>query len=244
MAWYIDQHNTANKDDDTVFKPNLKGFAVGNGVTNWEYDTTAAYIDMSYWHSLISEEMHEQFVALDCQWNMPYMFGVSDECMTLFDEFNALTADVNVYDIFGVCWGSGPYPQATHDEPTMIQAGDKKHHRQYVTEADYTPWVKKSRQGTSLNELPPCTFGSALLAYMNDDEVRTAMHIPDYVQAWDLCKSGMVYESGKKASQWIYEDLQGKYKMLHYSGDTDGAVPTVGTQGWIATLGWDKTSEW
>jgi len=245
LAWYIDQHNEANKDDDTVFKPNLKGFAVGNGVTNWEYDTTAAYIDMSYWHSLISEEMHEEFVALNCQWNMPYMLGVSDECMDLFGKFNELTATVNVYDIFGVCWGSGPYPQAElpTGEPHMYEGADKTIHRQYATAADYTPWIK-GPQGTSLNELPPCTFGSSLLAYMNKKEVREAMHIPDKVQAWDLCKSGIVYESGKKASQWIYEDLAGKYKMLHYSGDTDGAVPTVGTQGWIATLGWNKTSEW
>ena len=41
---------------------------------------------------------------------MPYMLGVSDECMDLFGKFNELTATVNVYDIFGVCWGSGPYP--------------------------------------------------------------------------------------------------------------------------------------
>lgn len=53
LAYYLYQHNLSNADDDTVFKPNLKGFAVGNGVTNWTYDTTAAYIDMSYWHSLM-----------------------------------------------------------------------------------------------------------------------------------------------------------------------------------------------
>ena len=55
------------------------------------------------------------------------------------------------------------------------------------------------------------------------------MHIPDYVQAWDLCKGDIDYTSEPQASQWIYEELRGKIKMLHYSGDTDGAVPTVGT---------------
>ena len=28
----------------------------------------------------------------------------------------------------------------------------------------------------------------------------------------------------------------GKYKILKYSGDTDGVVPTYGTQQWIAQL--------
>lgn len=44
MAYYIDKHNTQYENDDTVYKPNLKGFAVGNGVTNWDFDTTPAYL--------------------------------------------------------------------------------------------------------------------------------------------------------------------------------------------------------
>ena len=56
LAHYIVKHNEENADDKDAFKPNLKGFAVGNGVTNWKYDTTAAFVDMSYWHSLMSEE--------------------------------------------------------------------------------------------------------------------------------------------------------------------------------------------
>ena len=33
LSYYIYQHNLEHANDDT-FKPNLKGFAVGNGVTN------------------------------------------------------------------------------------------------------------------------------------------------------------------------------------------------------------------
>ena len=79
---------------------------------------------------------------------------------------------------------------------------------------------------------------------MNSDAVRTAMHIPANVQAWDLCTSNINYVSEPEASQWIYEALAGKTKMLFYSGDVDGSVPTAGTQNWIASLGWNKTSEW
>jgi len=32
--------------------------------------------------------------------------------------------------------------------------------------------------------------------------------------------------------------------MLHFSGDVDGAVPTIGTQNWIADMDWDVASEW
>jgi len=32
--------------------------------------------------------------------------------------------------------------------------------------------------------------------------------------------------------------------MMHYSGDTDGAVPTLGTKKWIKTLNWDIQETW
>jgi carboxypeptidase C (cathepsin A) len=248
LTYNLYEYGQEHKDDDDVFKPNIKGFAVGNGVTNWEYDTQAAYIDMSYWHSLISEEMHESLDKEQCDWNMPYMLGVSDQCMSLNDEFSTLTSQVNVYDIYGTCWGLGPFPQAERGFPHLYKGG-KSAPRQPSSYADYTPWIHggKMRGGAQSNELPPCTFGSTLLDYMNSDAVREAMHIPDYVQAWDLCQSASTwtYVSQPEASQWIYEKLANTgIKMLHYSGDTDGAVPTVGTQNWIASLNWNKTSEW
>jgi len=108
LTHYIHKHNQEAGDDE--FKPNLKGFAVGNGVTNWKLDCTPAQLDMSYWHSLMDQEMHEKFEALDCDWHMPTMIGVTDECMDLLSEFETVVQEINVYDIFGVCWGAGPYP--------------------------------------------------------------------------------------------------------------------------------------
>lgn len=54
----IDKHNTDHKDDPGAFKPNLKGFMVGNGVTNWKYDTTPAYVEMAYWHGLYDDALY------------------------------------------------------------------------------------------------------------------------------------------------------------------------------------------
>jgi len=36
----------------------------------------------------------------------------------------------------------------------------------------------------------------------------------------------------------------GKIRMLHFSGDTDGAVATLGTQNWIASTDWKTAQEW
>ena len=209
---------------------------VGNGVTNWEYDTTNAYIDMAYWHSLIDTQLHDAFVENNCDFKGPYMRGVSDVCWSLFDEFNSLVAEVNVYDIFGVCYGSWPYPQ-------LYASHDGKQHRDTPL-SSYTPWLHHGKPSHMLKELPPCTFGTPILDYLNLAEVRAELHIPSDIQAWDLCTSDIEYVIQPKGSQWIYEALAGKYRMLHYSGDIDGAVPTIGTQNWIASLDWEVTSMW
>ena len=57
-------------------------------------------------------------------------------------------------------------------------------------------------------------------------------------------EDGFNYEPQQEGSIDIYTQLKGKYRMLKYSGDTDGAVPTFGTQQWIRKLNWDITKEW
>jgi hypothetical protein len=45
---------------------NLKGFIVGNGITDWKYDTAAAYVEMGYWHGLYDLDMYDKIVENDC----------------------------------------------------------------------------------------------------------------------------------------------------------------------------------
>lgn len=101
----IYDHNEASANDDDAFKPPLKGFMVGNGVTNWEYDTTTAFINMSYWHSLMNTELHDKINDANCDFGGPYMQKATDECIGYLNEFDSLVSDINVYDIFGTCWG-------------------------------------------------------------------------------------------------------------------------------------------
>ena len=65
----IDQHNKDNKDDTIVFKPNLKGMAVINGATNYEYDVYPSMLETAYSHFLIDDDFYNAFKALDCPFN-------------------------------------------------------------------------------------------------------------------------------------------------------------------------------
>jgi len=55
LANEIYEYNKKYENDTSVFKPNLKGYMVGNGVTNWTYDCDPAYIEMGYWHGLYNK---------------------------------------------------------------------------------------------------------------------------------------------------------------------------------------------
>lgn len=153
---------------------------VGNGVTNWDYDTTNAYVDMAFWHSLYEEELYDQFKALECDFNGPYFTRTTPECMDLLDEFDSLVTNVNVYDIFGICYGSFPYPQQSQEVETDV-LGKKT----LYSAEDYTPWLKRPlKQGHLKSSLPPCTWGTPLQEWMNKWEVRSNLNIPADIQAW------------------------------------------------------------
>lgn len=86
-----------------------------------------------------------------------------------------------------------------------------------------------------MKEVPPCVYGQPVIDYFNKPEVRKSLNILDSAASWDLCRSatdkpvGFDYTPNKAGSIDVYTQLKGKYRILKFSGDTDGAVPTQGT---------------
>ena len=82
-----------------------------------------------------------------------------------------------------------------------------------------------------------------LPGYLNQDDVKEALHISSDAQPWSSCTNDprFDYRQQEEASEWIYRVLkmQPTIRMMHYSGDTDGVVPTYGTKQWIEGLNWD-----
>ena len=76
---------------------------VGNGCTNWKYDTTPAQIELYYWHSFISKEAYEKYHANECDFSR-FAEEPVEECADVYNEFNNVTANVNIYDILGYCY--------------------------------------------------------------------------------------------------------------------------------------------
>lgn len=246
----IHHHNKANLSKPDVFKPNLKGMMVGNGVTNWDYDTIPAYIELANAHSFMNPVDYEQMKALKCDYSgIPFDRPISDECNKLLDNFSADTAGINVYDTLGKCFIQSSEFEQDISKFLQTKGGLKMLGVQQQKAAswdNYTPWMARLRQRSSfgVGVVPPCVDGAPVVGYLNKPEVLKALHIPDGLPAWDMCLDGIDYTILPKGSQWIWESLKGEYRMLKYSGDTDGAVPLAGTRMWIDSLKREILETW
>lgn len=98
-----------NEKPENEFKFNLKGFMVGNPVTNWRWDGDPAYIAMSYYYSLYGSNFKSQLDENNCEFL--YMDvddndePPTDECDALLDTFmDEYVHYINVYDLIRRCF--------------------------------------------------------------------------------------------------------------------------------------------
>ena len=106
--------------------------------------------------------------------------------------FNELTANINVYDIYGIC-----YPPASALKSIFVQlystsnmglakvGNTIKAFKKVYTIKDYTPFLfnhlRSHSNMKSLRELPPCLFGTPFIEYLNNEQVRSQLHIPTQI---------------------------------------------------------------
>lgn len=82
---------------------------VGNGCTNWTYDALPGTVDMGYWRSLYSTDTYDQIQMEQCDYSgVEFDHNPSDSCMSYLDEVNTAIAGLNIYNIYGKCYGGAP----------------------------------------------------------------------------------------------------------------------------------------
>jgi len=151
-------------------------------------------------------------------------------------------AKLNIYDLYRKTYPANLLQENTSDDARLgetIIGGEKRSYIRGMKMSEYTPWAINTFEDDSEPIL-----GDYLTDYMNQAEVRAAFNIPDDVQTWSQCTRKITYHELDECSLWIYPILKNHIKIMKYSGDTDGAVPTYGTKQWIKGLNWDVEEEW
>mmetsp|Transcript_26636 Transcript_26636/g.23601 ORF Transcript_26636/g.23601 Transcript_26636/m.23601 type:complete len:173 (-) Transcript_26636:193-711(-) len=147
--------------------------------------------------------------------------------------------DVNIYDAYRFCWHNNDADSELRKE----MGGDyfnrfKRLYKELEFNGDVPPGNEPDPGR------PPCIDDVGAYNLLNGDPFRNGFHIWANSSVYDghkwfMC-ANINYTPSQNASYWIYPHMISKgYKILVYSGDTDGSVPTEGTMKWIRALASD-----
>ena len=241
-----------NKQVESSVKINLKGILVGNGVADWNYDTSNAMIDFAFSHHLTSYE-HRQELNKYCKLEYD-----KTKCDALLDQLDAWLKNINVYDYLQKCelptteFGDKNYfdnyylkcPWAFHNLKQKQQQLKEKLENMELTKNNNN--ILSENKDEKLKVSPPCVNDKPMTDYFNRQDVKQALHV-NMDKSWELCSTDVNqrYVIQEKGSIWTYPTiLNSGVRVLIYNGDTDMAVPFNGNQAWIKNLKLEMVKPW
>jgi carboxypeptidase C (cathepsin A) len=219
---------------------NLKGFIVGNGITDKDSDNAEAIIDFAYYHALYSKELRTEYEKHCPLTHQPM---VSHECNEVRTKIRESLEGLNIYDIYREC------PKAEESKYSPMLATLKQLSSLSYSALDYITkefLTGKLGEEEPVNVLPAdCLDDPYPTEFFNKPEIQELLHVRK--GKWDLCNDHVhsIYKIGDSFS--IYKDkllTTKKLKIWFYTGDTDGYVPYNGSVNWITKLGLSIKSEY
>ncbi|CAO2818972.1 unnamed protein product [Amaranthus hypochondriacus] len=243
---------------DAGVKPaiNLKGYLVGNGVTDETFDGNAL-VPFAHGMGLISDDLY-QAAATACAGN--YYNPTSEGCDALISKVDQDVDGLNIYDILEPCYHS---PDSSNqntanlrlpssftklgqsDKPLPVRKrifGRAWPLRAPVREGRVPSWPEISNSVSV-----PCINDEVATAWLNDKGVRKALHADDESVAgpWELCTGRVEYNHDAGSMIIYHKNLTSRgYRALIYSGDHDMCVPFTGSEAWTKSVGYKVVDEW
>ena len=246
LAYKIVMYNKGVKESQKI---NLKGILVGNGVADWNYDTSNAMIDFAFTHHLTSYENRMDFNK--------YCLLEYDKtkCNEVITELDKCLSGINIYDYLQDCalpetetgeidYFSNYYMQSPWAFFNLKQKQEEL--RKKLNNKSNLKNNNNNNKNKKLNLSPPCYDDKPMTDYFNRLDVKQALHVNSDI-TWEIC-SGKVnakYTIQKEGSIWTYPTLiENGIRILIYSGDTDMSVPFNGNQAWIDNLNLEVEKDW
>lgn len=242
---------------DAGVKPilNLKGYLVGNGVSDDLYDGNAL-VPFAHGMGLISDELFE---AVNSECNGIYYNPTSQNCENKLAKVDAAINDLNIYDILEPCYHSPAsiiqlknmnLPLSFRrlgetERPLPVRKrifGRAWPYRAPVREGYVPTWPQILNGGNV-----PCTDEEVADIWLNNEAVRKALHADSADEAgrWDLCTDRISFHHDAGSMIKYHKNLTSRgYRALIYSGDHDMCVPFTGSEAWTRSIGYKTIDEW
>ncbi|KAJ9703296.1 hypothetical protein PVL29_004905 [Vitis rotundifolia] len=235
---------------------NFKGYLVGNGVTDMEFDANAL-VPFTHGMGLISSEMFEK-ARDNCGGN--YYSNESQSCIEELNKIYNAISGLNKYNILEPCYHR-PVKEGEETGNTTLPLSFKQlgatnrslpvrtrmfgrawPFRASVKDGILPLWPELMKQNPI-----PCTDDQVASVWLNDKGVRTAIHAQhkDVIGEWEICTGRLYYSSDSGSMLKYHKNLTGEgYPALIYSGDHDMCVPFTGSEAWTMSLGYKIVDEW
>ncbi|CAA7015601.1 unnamed protein product [Microthlaspi erraticum] len=205
---------------------NLKGFIVGNPLTDDEYDFKGI-LDYAWSHAVIPDNLYDT-AKRNCNfkfsnWSEPCIIAMK----TVFRKYE----EIDIYNIYAPKCNTNSSSGAS-----LFGAGD------YKSPAT-KDWFKRV---TWFEGYDPCYSNYAEI-YFNRVDVRSSIHATRAVSRWKTCNNSILRTYNFTVSSMLptYSKLiKAGLKIWVYSGDADGRLPVIGTRYWVEALGLSVKSEW
>nr|XP_033818509.1 lysosomal protective protein-like [Geotrypetes seraphini] len=221
---------------------NLKGLAIGNGITSYEYDDNSL-VYFSYYHGLFGSTLWRALQE-DCCENGQCNFHDNINLFCIINMFRArrliYNPRLNLYNLYGLC------EDETHEEIRyMKKLTAANHFDKYSFKIPEQKRTAPNRHRTAKFQNPsykgvPCLNSTSTSTFLNNPQVRKALHIPEEVQKWEVCNE-IVFQNFDReiksvAEQYLKLLNTKKYRILLYNGDVDMACNFLGIEWFVDSL--------
>ena len=254
-------------DDNTYHGAKLTGIAVGNGCTGNTIGicgrgSQGLYYEWLYLSrtAFFSEDFKER-VNGACDWvaaKANKKDVLSPLCIDLLSLAQSKLGTLNIYDVFGDCVNGDSCPLSVGSSNSQVEPTVTKSKIPLLSYEERLGTSDRTHEGygkgflqygriAPLGGVEGCIDSIAASAYLNQPEVKKAIHVHDVGYCWSVCRAapGWTYQPTRaNLPANTYPYLVSRINVLIFNGDWDACVPYTDNEAWTEAMGYDVQDSW
>uniref|UniRef100_A0A670ZS97 Carboxypeptidase n=1 Tax=Pseudonaja textilis TaxID=8673 RepID=A0A670ZS97_PSETE len=209
---------------------NLKGLSVGNGLSSYETnDNSLVYF--AYYHGLLGNKLWGDLQRFCCSGGKcNFHKSPNLNCTAMVEVIHIVDeSGLNIYNLYAPCAGGVP-GKFSYLDGTIVTHDLGNRFNWHPLRSIWRENLLNLGVTKQVRLNPPCINTTGLTRYLNDPQVRHALHIQDDAPAWEICS--FTVSRGYKR---LYTEMN-KYRILLYNGDVDMACNFLGDEWFVESL--------
>lgn len=229
---------------------NIKGFAVGNGLSSYAINTNSL-VFFSYYHGLIGQRLWDTLVHYCCKNGVPnecnFADNLDESCNNGMQEFEKLIEGLNIYNMYDECYPTGRSQNVGANNSSSMHSDFNPKFLMFGLKYNVQNSYKHSLESRQkLSETPPCVNAAPLTNYMNRADVQKAIHVKTDVPHWEVCSNRINYIRQYMDMTDVYRDILSRtnLRFVIYNGDIDMACNYLGDEWFVDSLSQKLVDPW